>query len=237
MSITSEPVLEHRRSRRGGRIASVVAGSLLGTCALALMAFGGFALSATHRDGYVDLGHATYHGDGYAVVSEPYDWSTEKFLAGRVGNVRIRVLPSRGTAPAFVGLARPGDLDRYLAGVGYATGHGKSNYRVTYTTHDGTAPSSPPAGAGVWAAQATGTGTLTLRFPAREQRGDRVLVAMNADGSQSIDGRVETAATVPSLDRIGTVTLTGGIVLLAGSALLVIRPLRKGSGRRRATTA
>ena len=214
------------------RVLSLVVGSVLAICSLGLVAMGGIALVAANSNaGYVDLGHADYSTDGYAVVTDPYDWSTGKYLLGRMGKVRVRVTPSGGSVPAFVGLARPEAVRGYLTGVEYATGRGAGNYRVTYTQHSGKAPASPPAPAGVWTAQTTGNGTLTLQFSARAQGGEQILVAMNADGSPSVGGHVETAATVPSLPWIGAVVLIGGVVLLTGSAVLIVRPLRRRSGR------
>ena len=93
-------------------------------------------------------------------------------------------------------------LQRYLAGVGYATGHQSTGHGVSFTQHSGNAPAAPPARAGIWTADATGAGPLTLHFDAHAQQGDLVLVAMNSDGSPSVGGHVATAATVPSLPWI-----------------------------------
>ena len=172
------------RPKQRRRVLSLVAGGVLAICALGLVAVGGLALVAANSNGgYVDLGHADYRTGGYAVVTDPYDWSTGKYVGARIGKVRIRVTRSGGSAPAFVGLARPDALRDYLAGVEYATGRGAGNYRVTYTQHSGAAPASPPTRGGAWTAQAAGHGPLTLEFPAKAQSGDRILVAMNADGS------------------------------------------------------
>jgi hypothetical protein len=112
------------------------------------------------------------------------------------------------------------------------TAHGAPGYRVTYTRHDGQAPATPPAHAIPWTAQATGTGTQTLEFDAQQQRGDRVAVVMNADGSRSVSGRAESAVTQPSLPWIATGLLAGGVALGAGTAVLIVKPVRRVRGRR-----
>jgi hypothetical protein len=169
------------------------------------------------------------------VTSESYGWSGAKYLFGSLGQVRVRVTPDGGRTQAFAGLARPGVLQRYLAGVGYATGHKSTGPGVSFTQHSGHAPAAPPARAGIWTADATGP--LALQFDAHAQQGDLVLVAMNADGSPSVGGHVATAATVPALPWIAAGLLAAGAVLLAGSAALIVKPARRRVGRDAPATA
>ena len=235
---TSSDQRQPRRSARRRGLLSVLAGGLLALCAAGLVATGAFALSqAASNGGYVSLGTASYHTGSYAVTSDSYRWSGAKYLFGRLDQVRVRVTPDRGSTQAFAGLARPGVLQRYLAGVGYATGHQSTGHGVSFTQHSGNAPAAPPARAGIWTAAATGAGPLTLHFDAHAQQGDLVLVAMNADGSPSVGGHVATAATVPSLPWIAAGLLAAGAVLLAGSAALIVKPARRRSGRGAPATA
>ncbi|HEY7031405.1 MAG TPA: hypothetical protein VH482_08775 [Thermomicrobiales bacterium] len=210
------------------RVLSVLAGSALVLCSLGLIAAGGYLLTeATSDGGWLSLGHGTYETDSYAVVTEPADWSSQTYALGTVDKVRIRVTPSNDTTPVFVGMARSDDVARYLGDVRHVTVHGASNYRVTYTQHDGQAPAGPPAGAVPWTVQTTGTGSQTLEFDAREQPGDQVLVVMNADGSPSVNGKAESLVTQPSLPWVAGGLLVAGVVLAAGAALLVVKPLRR----------
>ncbi len=226
-----------RSARRRGTL-SVLAGCVLALCAAGLVAAGAIALSqAGSNGGYVSLGAASYHTSSYAVTSDSDDWSGAKYLFGSLGQVRVRVTPDGGSTQAFAGLARPGALQRYLAGVGYATGHKSTGHGVSFTQHSGNAPATPPARAGIWTADATGAGPLTLQFDAHAQQGDLVLVAMNADGSPSVGGHVATAATVPALPWIAAGLLAAGAVLLAGSAVLIVKPARRRSGRGAPATA
>jgi hypothetical protein len=111
---------------------SVLAGGLLALCSLGLIVAGGYLLSsATSNGGWLDLGHATYATDSYAVATDPEDWGTATYALGAVDKVRIRVTPSDATAPMFVGMARPAEVQRYLRGVQHVTAHGASGYRVT----------------------------------------------------------------------------------------------------------
>jgi hypothetical protein len=210
------------------RVLSLLVGSVLALCSLGPIGAGGYLLTeATSNGGWLSLGHGAYETDGYAVVTEPTDWSSQTYALGTVDKVRIRVIPSDATAPAFAGMARSDDVAHYLRGVRYVTVHGASNYRVTYTRHDGQAPAAPPAGAVPWTVRATGTGTQTLQFDAREQPGDQVLVVMNADGSPTVSGKAESLVTQPSLPWIAGGLLTGGVVLAAGAVLLIVKPRRR----------
>ncbi|MFC5185602.1 hypothetical protein [Actinomadura harenae] len=221
-------------TRRRGRALPLTAAALLGVASAAALAAGGLALAkANGHGGYVGLGDADLHTGHPAVISDAYDWSKAKpFLFGSAREVRIRLVPSSGGAPAFIGLARPDDLRTYLSGAAYTTGHRNTGNGVTFTQHPGAPSATPPTTASVWTARATGAGTLTLRFDAADQRGDRVLVAMNADGSPNVGGRVETAATQPSLPWIGGGLLAGGAVLLAATAGAVTVARRRGTARR-----
>lgn len=223
---------ETTEPKRRGRALPITGAAVLGVASLALLAAGGLSLAKANGDGgWVGLGDADLRTEHPAMISDAYDWSKAKpFLFGGAQQVRIRLVPQGGAAPAFVGLARPDDLRAYLSGAGYTTGHKNTGKGVTFTQHPGKPSAAPPAGAPVWTARTTGTGTLTLRFDAADQRGDRVLVAMNADGSPNVGGRVETAATEPSLPWIGAGLLAGGVALLAGSAASVVAARRRGSG-------
>lgn len=214
----------NRRPRR--RALPVLGGVALGVVALIVLAVGGFAATLTGRGGYMDLGHAEFRGDGHAVVSDPYDWGRGTFVGAHYGTVRVH-LTVHGGKPAFLGLAPASAVRDYLHGVAYSTGHGRSNYQVAYTKHAGGAPATAPTGADVWSAHASGTGTLTVTFPADRYDGGLVLVAMNADGSPVVNGRVATEATVPSLGGIVAGVVAVGVVLLLGSVALIVLPFRR----------
>ncbi|MFI6594761.1 hypothetical protein ACIBHX_00860 [Nonomuraea sp. NPDC050536] len=199
-------------------------GSVLAVGAVGLAGIGAFAVSMPGDGGYADLGKAGYQTDGYAVTSDPYDWSKASVFLGAVDKVRFRVVPSRGVA--FLGLAKPEDLNRYLAAVDYTIGHENTGKGVTFIRHPGKAPATPPGQEGFWLAKSEGAGPQTLQFDAKSQLGDRVLVVLNADGSPAVSGMVENAASQPSLPWIGAGFIAGGVVLGAGSFLTFRRARR-----------
>jgi hypothetical protein len=231
-----DPAAGLGRARGGwtlGRVVSVLTGGLLALCSLGLIVAGGYLFSAaTSNGGWLALGHGTYRTDSYAVATDPEDWGTATYALGAVDKVRIRVTPSDATTPVFVGMARPDDLERYLRGVAHVTAHGAGGSRVTYTQYPGRAPARPPAHAVPWTVQATGTGTQTLAFDAQQQRGDQVVVVMNADGSPSLGGRAESAVTQPSLPWVASGLLAGAVALGAVAVPLIVKPVRRARGRR-----
>ena len=217
-----------------GRVVSVVAGAVLVLFSLGLLGAGGAAVWAqtTQRHGgYVDLGTTTYRTAGYAVASQTVSlhadtrgWDAASAL---FGTVRLRVTPTSGTAPVFIGIAPAGAADRYLAGVSYATVTGASGTGPVYTGRSGGPPAIAPGHAGIWSAHAAGTGTQVLIWPVKS--GDWTVVAMNANGSRPVSLRVNAAATVPALPWVAAGLLIGGVLFLTGGAVLIAVPLRRAS--------
>lgn len=218
-----------RRGWTGGRIALVVVGSLLTLISLAILAVGGGATWAqTHRDGgYVSAGSRTVTTPGYAV-------SSELMLGGgrwRVfGTMRIR---ASGQVPArrvFVGIASADQAARYLAGVRYTAANGVLSYTGGGNVlHDGGAPRTPPATAGIWTLQASGAGTQTLVWPVKG--GNWSVVVMNADASPGVTTHISLASTFPALPWVALGLDIGGVLLLAMSLALVIVPVRRARRR------
>ncbi len=222
--------------RRAGwgpaRIVSAVIGVLLVLCSLGLLGAGGAALwaSTTQRhDGDIDLGTWSYRSAGYAVVSSTADLygATGGLPVPRslLGTVQIHVTPARGADPVFTGIAPAAAARSYLAPAGYDTVRGITRHHATYTGHPGGAPATAPARAGIWAAQAAGTGTQTLTWPDRS--GSWTVAAMNADGSRPVAVRISVAAALPSLPWIAAGLLAGGILVLAAGVMLIAVPARR----------
>ena len=61
--------------------------------------------------------------------------------------------------------------------------------------HDGSGTIAPPGTAGVWAAQAAGTGTQMVRWTAQD--GGWMAVAMNPDGSAGVAARADAGVSAP----------------------------------------
>jgi hypothetical protein len=96
---------------------------------------------------------------------------------------------------------------------------------VASTDHHGAAPATPPATAVARTSHAEGVGTQTLRWKAIDGR--QTPFAMNADGSRSVQVRIESAAV--TLDRMawwvaGAIAL-GSFGLVSGVLVrLIWRP-------------
>ena len=228
------PLAPRPKGWTAGRVVSVVAGAVLVLFSLGLLGAGGAAVWAqtTQRHGgYVDLGTTTYRTAGYAVASQTVSlhadtrgWDAASAL---FGTMRLRVTSTSGTAPVFIGIAPAGAADRYLAGVSYATVTGASGTGPVYTGRSGGPPAIAPGHAGIWSAHAAGTGTQVLIWPVKS--GDWTVVAMNANGSRPVSLRVNAAATVPALPWVAAGLLIGGVLFLAGGAVLIAVPLRRAS--------
>jgi hypothetical protein len=223
---------QRRRSRwTGGRVVSVVAGSLLGLIALGLIAAGvaGLVWNGTQRDdGYLTSSTVQFRSAGYAVsgdrvrVNGDVDWGWQNSILGKV---RIRVTPADPSKPMFVGIAASGDVFRYLSGVAWSRVQRIGDTHVEYTNISGGAPSQPPGGMSIWQAQAQGTGTQALTW--RVHGGDWSVVVMNADGSRGVAFRADAGATVPWLLWVGIGALALAVLLAAASVALIMIPIKR----------
>jgi hypothetical protein len=208
-----------------GRIAALVIGALLILLSLVLLGSGGTALWAgrTQRDGgyaTTDVHEFSTSGSALATVSTElgsggFGWL---YSPGLVDKVRIRVTPTSGDGPLFVGIGPSTDVDQYLAGV---------NHRVITEfwgdetkAVDGGRPASPPGSEDFWVASASGSGAQSLVWDPAD--GSWAVVVMNTDGQPGIDVGADLGAKVPALPWIALGFLVAGALLLAGGALLVV---------------
>lgn len=222
-SSTEDTVSRDIVSRRRRGPARLISGLVVGFVGLALAAVGGFGLAmANGNNGYVDLGDASYHGNGYAVITDGYNWANANLAGAGYDTVRVQVTADTAN-PIFIGVARADAVQHYLTGVAYSTATSAGNRQIAYTDHQGNAPTTPPAHAGMWLASATGSGTQTFQFNAHAAAGNLVLVAMNADGTPTVAGTIRTAATMPSLTGISAGVLAAGVLAIAGGVVLLIR--------------
>ena len=213
-----------------GRVIAVVAGSVLALVSLGLLGGGGTLLwagQALRQDGYVTTGTVTYSTTGYALASERVSLGWGLLLTGLVGDVRIRVAAASPGRPVLVAIGPAGEVAAYLSGTAYATVTGTG--RGGLVVHDGTGTPAPPRTAGIWVAQAAGTGTQVLRWTAQD--GDWTAVAMNPDGSAGVAVRADAGVSAPGLARLAAEVIVGGIILGALSAALIWVPVRLAAGR------
>ena len=212
-----------------GRVVTLVIGSVLALVSLGLLVGGGTLLwadLALRHDGYVTTGTATYSASGYALASERVSLGWGVLLTGLVGDVRVRVTAASPGRPVFVAIGPADRVAAYLSGTAYATvtGTGAGSMAV----HDGAGRPAPPQAAGIWAAQAAGTGTQVLRWAAQD--GDWTVVAMNPDGLAGVAVRADAGVSAPGLARLAAEVIAGGIILGVLSAALIWVPVRLAAG-------
>jgi hypothetical protein len=216
-----------------GRVVALVAGSVLLLVSVALVAGGGTLIWADQEQlhaGYLTTSTATYSAGGYALATDPVDLRGGWGWLGRlVGQVRIRVTPVDASRPLFVGIAAAGDVGRYLAGVSYTT---VASFGDRDTTgHPGTAVPAAPATTLPWAAQAHGTGNLTLTWKVTD--GDWMVVVMNADASPDVTVRADAGVSSPALPWLAGELLAAGVLVGVAAIALIIVPVRLVSRARR----
>jgi hypothetical protein len=209
------------------RIIAMLAGSILALLSLGLLAAGATALWADHsqrQDGYLTSATATYSASGHALASETvalHGW--QGWLASFAGPVRIRVTATDPGKPVFAAIAPAPAARSYLSGVAYTSVTSLGN-RATMTAHLGTARPRPPATAGIWTAQATGTGTRALVWTVRD--GDWMAVAMNPDGSAGVSVRADIGAQFPALATLALELLVTAVLLAVPALALILVPIR-----------
>src|SRR5690606_40271387 len=105
---------------------------------------------------------------------------------------------------------------------------GSSDWEPVYRDATGGAPRVPPTEAGIWVAEATGSGDLALTWPLRS--GDWTLVVMAADGSAGVAAGVAVGAELPALGWIALALAGAAAVGLVVASLLLGPALRDGGG-------
>jgi hypothetical protein len=215
-----------------GRILLLVAGTIAGLAAAALIAAGTTALWADHsktdKDGYFSSGRQAVSTQTHAFVSDPIEIDEgADWIFDDQGHLTFRIA-SAGTdgKPVFVGVAPKDAVATYLTGVSYeqVTDIDGDPFRLNTTPHSGTAKPIAPAHAGIWEQSVSGTGTQTLEW--KPKQGDWAVVVMNADGSAGVSTQSTFGAKVTFLAEVGLALLAAGIVLLVASVLFVYFALR-----------
>ena len=190
-------------------------------------------VDGTQRDdaGFVNTSTEHFVTRSYALTSNPFeielggaDWLVDDDF---VGKVQIQAESADPDVGIFVGIARTGDVERYLGGVARdeVTDFDAEPFRATYVRHAGGAPSSAPTEQRFWTASASGSGEQTFQW--RAQSGRWTVVAMNEDGSKAVDVDLRAGAEFGFLDWLG------GTLLGVGPD----RPRRRGSDLRRGARA
>jgi hypothetical protein len=209
-----------------GRVIGVVAGSLLLVTSLGLFAGGGALLWADRfsRDdaGFVTSGSERFTTSTYAIATDKMELQDSWVPRKLFDDVRIRVTGT-GERAVFLGVARTSDVNAYLGATAHATLTDWDGSRTTESSGD--APDGLPSSRSFWVEQASGTGTQVVTWQVTD--GDWTIVAMNADGTQTVDVRADIAARAPDLGAIAAGLLGVGLVVFVGGAALVVTMSRR----------
>lgn len=211
---------------RRRRVAALIAGSVIAVLAATALFGGAWALWVDRMDrsggGFVTIGTTDLHTETYAIEA-PLTGDGPSWLYGPTvfGTARVRGT-SRNAHPMFIGIARTGDVARYLAGTGYATIQNLASDEVT--THEGGAQSVSPSRVSIWAASTQGTGPQTLLW--KPHGGDWSIVLMNTDASPGVALDGSLGAKAPLLPWLAGGLLLVGALMACIGALLIARGLR-----------
>jgi hypothetical protein len=213
------------------RVLLILFGTLAVIAAVLLLAVGGIAAWAVgERDasGYLNSDTNAFSSAGHALVSENLDLNdVPRWVGDHFATVRIE---AASTQPVFIGIARTSDVERYLDGVHYerVTDFETDPFAAEYDRVDGAREPALPASQGFWRVQAA-PGTQSITWPIED--GDWSVVAMNADGSQTVAVNARFGARIDALGWITAVSLTaGGLVLLTGAGLIYLAARRSRNG-------
>jgi hypothetical protein len=214
-------------SPSGGRLSAVIAGAVAVTLAVLLLAAGGLLLWADGQkdaDGFLTSDTGRFATPTLAIATDNLDVDLDG--AGPVvgsdglGKVRLRA-ESRHGKRVFVGIARTGDVQRYLRGAAHATVTDveTSPLRGTTRTEPGAPAIAAPDVQRFWSASSYGAGERELTWKVKD--GDWSAVVMNADGSPGVDADVSAGAELPLLTTLGWSLLGGGgLLLVTGGGLM-----------------
>lgn len=219
---------------RTSKIVMTVAGAVLAVLGLVFAAAGATVVWAhtTQRDasGFYTTPVDTLATPGYAIVGQAdlgsqasrRDWVP----AHPAGTVRIDAQPPTGSA-LFVGIGPRADVESYLSGVARTR---VTSVHTAFTNTETTSiggvrtPASVPGAQEFWVASRSGVGPLSVLWPSQSGRWEAVI--MNADASPGVTATVQVGVATDLLLPIGLGLGLFGLLLLAGSGVLMLLGLR-----------
>lgn len=205
-----------------------IALAILAALTLTLGALAMWGDSKTDSSGFISTKSDRFATSGHAIATDDLDVQGAGWLIDDdvLGKIRLRA-DARNGKPVFIGIARTGDVDRYLSGTAYAqlTDIDYSPFEPTYRDHAGTGSPGVPSEQGIWVASTHGPGTQTLDWDVED--GTWSVVVMNADGSRGVDAGVSAAARIDWLDTVGWALLGAGVLLGSGAAALIVAGSRR----------
>jgi hypothetical protein len=224
----------------GGRVVSVVAGSVVtvtafGVCSLGLAAL--LADQVAREDGYVTSPEHTYSTQGYALVTDPIELSHDAFVGpamdSLVGTIRVRA-SATDSRSVFIGVAPTADVNRYLAGASYSTVSDTSSRASTYVSRAEDQRPGLPGAQRFWTAEVSGTGRQALTWS--PESGSWTVVVMDLRAQRGVEARLDGGVEAPGLAELGWILLLAG-ALGIGAGVIVIRLAFNRAGRSQTRSA
>ena len=213
-----------------GRVAMLVVGSLFVLPGIAaLLGGGGLVVAyvvARDADGYFSTSLDRVETDTVAITAEQLDFGVEPgspdwIIDALDTDIRLRVASADSAQAIFVGVAAQADVDRYLTGVAHDEVRTLERGRTpVYRHRSGGEAVAPPADQPFWVERATGVGTQQLIWNATHGRW--AVVVMNADASPGVAADIDVGAKAGSLLPLALLLLGTGVVLTAGSVVLIV---------------
>jgi hypothetical protein len=211
-----------------GRVAAVVAGSVLALISVGSVAAGAatVVIDQTQRDGdgFLMTPSKEFDTGSYALVSDTIDvnvdipqWVVDHFI----GTLRIR---SDSDQPVFVGIGPRSDVSSYLRDVRRAVVTDITPH-PHYSPKPGGAPSSPPGSQTFWVASTQGAGRHVLDWKVEDGRW--VVAVMNADASAGVTSDLSIGAKIDWLVWVGVGLLVGGLLVGAAAAGVIYAGIPK----------
>jgi hypothetical protein len=213
-----------------GRIALLVAGSIVALVSLGLLAGGGTLLwSYTQRDDddYYSTRFERLESDGYAIRSDDLDLGMEGlgwlFEQGGLATVRLTARNADPPGPLFLGIGPQADVERYLDGVAHDVVEDVEldPFEVEYRAEPGTLRPAAPGSQDFWAA----TGERRLVWEVDE--GDWVAVLMTREAERGVAADVSVAAKSGLVLWAALILLGLGVLVGGLAALLIVFGLRR----------
>ena len=209
-----------------GRIALLVAGTVVALMSLALLAGGGVLLWAhtteQDDDGFYSTRFERFQSDGYAVRSDDLDLGSEGsdwlFDEGRLGTIRLSARGTEQGRPLFLGVGPKDDVEEYLDGVQHDVLEDVDldPFEAEYRSEPGARTPAPPGSQPFWAA----VGERRVEWEV--QKGSWVAVLMNADAGRGVAADVSIAAKTDVIVWAVIIALALGVLLGGLAALLIV---------------
>jgi hypothetical protein len=209
----------------------LVAGIVTGLIAFALFVAGGALLwgeSKKDDDGFLNTSSERFTASTHALVTDDLHLDVDGIVDTEdLGKLRLKV---DSDEPVFVGVARTGDVQRYLAGVEHTIVEDVEvdPFEADLRDNHGMVDPARPASRDIWTASTQGLGRQTLDWDLDD--GHWSVVVMNADGSAGIDAEISAGANAPWLDEAGWGILGGGLLILGAAISLIVVGVRPRSG-------